>query len=371
MEIANNSVQILLDQLNPDDRFGMVVFNSEGYIAKHLKSMEETDVEDLKSNISEITATGGTNFEDAYKKAIEIFDQAETASNEYQNRVIVVTDAMPNIGDTSSHSLMGMVDKYSKKGIYTSFIGVGVDFNTELIEKIGTVTGANYYAVHSEEEFEKQMGEDFDFMVTPLVFDLDLSFESKDYELEAIYGTDAADKSKGNIMHVNTLFPSRSNENGEVKGGIILLKLKKKNQTDTGTITLKVSYKDNQNEKHENDQQVEFPNKSDEYYDNTGIRKAIALTRYVNLIKDWIFYERTEKDKFLVTEQTGLIEIDETERQIKKLLGEHERTSVELTVSEEYQELFSKMKEYLEREKEEVKDDTLQQEIEILNQLIM
>lgn len=35
-----------------------------------------------------------------------------------------------------------------------------------------------------------------------------------------------ANKSSGELMKVNTLFPSRS-ENGEVKGGVILLKLRK------------------------------------------------------------------------------------------------------------------------------------------------
>ena len=277
---------------------------------------------------------------------------------------------MPNMGDTSSNSLVNMVEKNSKNGIYTSFIGVGVDFNTELIEKLGTITGANYYAVHDEKEFEKQMGEDFDFMVTPLVFDLNLDFESDDYELEEVYGTDSKEKNKENIMHVNTLFPSRSNENGEVKGGIILLKLKKKNDSEDGKITLRVSYKDPNKDMHKNEQEVEFINSDEEYYDNTGIRKAIVLTRYANMIKNWILYERSEDDRFIINYKTGIMDIDYTEEQLYRILGEHERTSVKLSVGEEYKELFEKMRDYIKEEINELKDKTLEQEINILDQLI-
>lgn len=368
MEVANNSVNILLDHLNSGDRFGLVTFNDSGYVERNLDVVGE-DLQSIKAKVLSIRESGGTNFEAGYKLAMQELEGIKD-SKEYQNRIIVITDAMPNTGDINPNSLMSMIEENSKKKIYTSFIGVGVDFNTELIEKIGTVEGANYYSVHNEEEFMKQMGEDFDLMVTPLVFNLNLDFESKDYKLEAVYGTDVENNKKGNIMHVNTLFPSRRNESGEVKGGIILLKLEKKSNHADGNIKLIVSYEDGRRDKHENVQTVSFNNK-DEYYDNTGIRKGILLTRYANLMKDWILFERSGKDKkFLVTEKTGIISPDYSEEQITKILGEHERTSVKLTTSNQSRELFKQMREYFEEEIKVLGDDTLEQEVEILDKLI-
>jgi hypothetical protein len=43
--------------------------------------------------------------------------------------------------------------------LFTTFIGVGVDFNSELIEEIVKVRGANYFAVHSVPEFKARMNE--------------------------------------------------------------------------------------------------------------------------------------------------------------------------------------------------------------------
>ena len=73
------------------------------------------------------------------------------------------------------------------------------------------------------------MGEQFEYMVTPLVFDLKLNLKSDDYEIESVYGSDTVNKENGDIMNVNTLFPSKTSSKGEVKGGVVLLKLRKKN----------------------------------------------------------------------------------------------------------------------------------------------
>ncbi|HBC84337.1 MAG TPA: hypothetical protein DCZ30_02530 [Clostridiales bacterium] len=277
---------------------------------------------------------------------------------------------MPNVGTTNKSGLLKYIESNSKNGIYTSFIGVGVDFNTEVIESLSNVRGANYYSISSNEQFKKILSEDFEYMVTPLVFDLNLNFESTKYDIEKVYGTDSEDLSSGNIMKVNTLFPSSTNENSESKGGVILLKLKKKDNSTDNKINLRVSYTDRDGNKHSNSQDIEF-DKNEEFYENTGIRKAIALTRYVNTLKSWILYERTNKDeRFYICEDVGVIDCDYVKEDVRKILGENERTSVKLTVSEEYKENFKNIKSYLENEKNELKDEDLKKEIDLLEELI-
>ena len=36
---------------------------------------------------------------------------------------------------------------YSMKGIYMTFVGLGLDFNSSLVNKITEVRGANYFTV--------------------------------------------------------------------------------------------------------------------------------------------------------------------------------------------------------------------------------
>ncbi|MBR2240916.1 MAG: VWA domain-containing protein [Clostridia bacterium] len=387
MQIANESLNCLIDQLKPDDRLGIVLFDNSAYLAKPVNLVGETDIEKIKEHILEITPKGGTNFEAGYKNGTELFTEEMINNEEYENRIIVITDAMPNLGNTSKEGLTKYVKENAEKSIYTSFIGVGVDFNTEVIECLADVKGANYYSVHNSDEFKKIMGEEFDYMVTPLVFDLELKLDTDEYEIVQVYGTDTKDKISGTIMKVNTLFPSSRNSDGEVKGGVILLKVKPighegeiigSTLPDTKII---VSYKDREGKKHENEQIVKFGSIAKEHYDNTGIRKAIVLTRYANLMKDWILFERMNyleknldviiKNKILVTNETGIIECPYTNvDDVRKLLGENERESQAINVSEEYVDTLLKFKEYMKNEIKEIDDNEMNQEIEILDLLV-
>lgn len=369
MQLANESVNLMLDKLNDDDRFGMVLFDDQAYLGKDIELIGETDVKAIKKHILDIEAMGGTNFEAGYTKATELFNEKLLSDKEYDNRIIIITDAMPNTGRTNKDSLLNYIEENAEKNIYTSLIGVGVDFNTELVEHISNVKGANYYSISSSEQFKKILSEDFEYMVTPLVFDLNLNFTSEGYDIEQIYGTDSGDKSSGNIIKVNTLFPSSTNENG-TKGGVILLKLKKKDGINNDEIKLKVSYTDKDGNNHSNSQVVKF-DKDEEYYENTGIRKSIALTRYANCLKNWILYERGEENKrFLITRNIGIMDCFYTPEEVYIILGEHERTSVKLKVSDEYKEIFKDLKTYMEKEKNEVDDKDLKQEIDLLDTLI-
>ena len=390
MTIANESLNCLIDQLKDDDRFGLVLFDDGSYLAKPVNLVGETDIAKTKEHILEITPRGGTNFEAGYKRGTELFTDEMLSNGEYDNRIIVITDAMPNLGTTSKDGLTKFVKDNAEKGIYTSFVGVGVDFNTEVIECLSDVKGANYYSVHNSEEFKKKMGEEFDFMVTPLVFDLELKLDSNQYDIREVYGTDTKTKTTGTIMKVNTLFPASSNSEGEVKGGVILIKLSPRmftteypNEQAMYTKVV-VSYKDKDGNSHSNEQKVDFNMSGEDRYDNTGIRKAIALTRYANVMKDWILYERAkdierndtdilikDKNRVLITEETGIIKCPYCEPEIiRTFLGENERQSKAINVSLEYVEVLMKVKKYLKNEINEIGDNDMNQEVELLDLLV-
>ena len=213
------------------------------------------------------------------------------------------------------------------------------------------------------------MGEQFEYMVNPIVFDLSLNLKSDDYNIEMVYGSDSANGNKGNLMKVNTLFPSKTTEKGEVKGGVVLVKLSQKGERKNGNIELKVQYKDRNGNEYNNTQTINF-DKNEEFYDNSGIRKAIVLTRYANILKSWILFERTEDKKFMIGKNKGIVDLFYTEEEVIKILGEHERMSVGLKISEEYKEILRNMKEYILKENKEIMDNGLKKEIEILDELI-
>ncbi len=369
MQIAEESIVALLDHLNEDDRLGIVLFDDRAYLAKPLELVNKTDVEKIKAHILEIQPQGGTYMEAGMKMGTELFEGHEGSDqSEYENRIIFLTDAMPNIGVTDEEGLLGMTKKNAENKIYATFIGIGVDFNTELVEAMTKIRGANYYSVHSSSQFKNRMDDEFEFMVTPLVFNLILNLDAKGYEIIKVYGSPEANESTGTLMKVSTLFPS-SKEGAETRGGLVLLKLKKIfNET---SLKLTVSYEDRLGKADTDEVVVNLEEKQPDFFQNTGIRKGILLARYADLMKNWINDERQNYTaegsvKPSITKETGIIAPPSDE---EPQLGRWERQSIALRVSDGYKALISEFAAYFRNEMESIGDPALNKEILILEKL--
>ena len=366
IEIADESVVALLGHLKAEDRFGMVIFSDDAFLADPLTKVGDKDLVKLKNGILGIEESGSTNMEAGMKKATGLFGRyLEANPSEYENRIIFLTDAMPNLGETGQEDLSSILKDNAERNIFTTFIGIGVDFNTELVNNITKIKGANYYSVHSAKEFKERMDDEFDYMVTPLVFDLRLDLKSQGYRIEKVYGSPEADEATGEIMKVNTLFPTKV-QAGQVKGGMILVKLKK--ISPQSSLALEVSYKNRNGVADSSEASVNFAEREADFYQNTGVRKAVLLSRYADLLKDWTIDERKASKRGekmvlmpMITTEQGIV--------IPVLLGEWERQSMPLQVSEPYSKLFGVFGSYFKMEREAIGDDNLQQEELLLNKL--
>jgi Ca-activated chloride channel family protein len=363
MSIANNSLVGMLAHLKDEDRLGVVLFDNQAYVAKPLRLVKETNLEATKKHILDLKSRGGTNWSKGYKSGLALFDTLESSFKNpaiYENRIIFLTDAMPNRGELSEDGLFGMVSKASKRGIYTTFIGVGVDFNSDLVESVSKTRGANYFSVHSQKEFLKRMDKEFDYMVTPLVFDLKLKLLGNN-KIEAVYGSPEANRATGDIMYVNTLFPSPTEE-GKTKGGVILLKLQKAED-----LILEVSYKDRDGKAYKSSQKVTFTNTNDK-----SIQKAILLSDYVTLMQNFTLDMRKDCNDIPANTIMPLAKkcmLYPPDRPEYNNLKTWERKSCPLKVSDGYQKLLSLFKREFKSKSSQFTDDSFKKEIEALNAL--
>ncbi len=354
MAIANESLVEMIGHLVGDDQIGVVLFDNRAYDAKPLRSINKTDITATKKHILALKSRGGTNWSAGYKRGLTLFETLDAKFKNpdiYENRVIFLTDAMPNSGELREEGLFGMVKKASDKGIYTTFIGIGVDFNNNLIEAVSKTRGANYYSVHSAKEFKQRLDSEFDYMVTPIVFDLKLALSGG--EIEAVYGSPDADRTTGEVMYVNTLFPTPT-EDGASKGGIILIKVKDKNN-----LKLTVSYADRKGKTYNISQDIKFT-----YSNDQATKKAIQLSDYVTLMKNWILDAKADcNDKVNNLPLMRRCMIYPPDRPIFNNIKTWERKSCSLKVSDGYKKLFSVFL-------KEFKDPSFIKEIQTIKELI-
>merc|ERR1719197_1394805 len=106
---------------------------------------------------------------------------------------------------------MAMLDRVrceAERGIYTSLLGVCLDFSQDVAEALSRAKGAWYGSVKTAEEFRRRLDEEFDFLVTPLVFNLRLHASSESWAIDRVFGSPEAELATGQLMRVNTIFPS-------------------------------------------------------------------------------------------------------------------------------------------------------------------
>jgi Ca-activated chloride channel family protein len=364
IEIAKKSIVNLLKHLNGDDRLGVVLFDNKAYRAKPLRDVKSTDMDAIKKHILELRERGGTNWSEGYKEAVKLFDSIEK-SKDYENRIIFLTDAMPNRGELNSGGLFDLSKDAAKRGIFTTYIGVGVDFNTDLIEAVSKTKGANYYSIHSEEEFKKRLDNEFIYMVSPIVFDLKISFDSDSFKIEKIYGSTEAKLSTDELLRVNTLFASPTTDEG-TRGGVILTKLKK--IKDKENLSLKIGYKDRDGSHHQKRLDFRF-----EDSDDKSIKKAILLSRYCEVMQNFLIDMRASCNDRVSLPYTLILknlEIDPKKRLVAIGSGNWERRSCKLRVSPGYQKLLNILKNYYQKEMKTLNDPSLQKELDLLNLLL-
>jgi Ca-activated chloride channel homolog len=162
------------------------------------------------------------------------------------------------------------------------------------------------------------------------------------------------------------MFPSKS-EGGENKGGLVLLKLQKTSSEPDEKVYLKVTYEDRNGAKDSSVATIALESTPPEYFDNSGIRKGILLTRYASLLINWLIDERQHLQygsswNPIVSEDTGIVLPPEN-------ITQWERQSLPLVVSSPYRSIFRNFANYFESEMYAIHDYSLDQELAILNTL--
>lgn len=357
MSAARSALRTLVGHLGPEDRLGVVAYDDDARVVREFGAVGESG-SDVNGTVGGLEAGGGTNL-DAAMRTADLLVEDRAGEEGYETRVVYITDAMPNVGDTGSGSLHDRLAENADAGVHTTFVGVGVDFNTELTESITSVRGANYYAVHSAESFRDRMSDGFDHMVTPMAFDLTVTVDSDAYEIDTVYGSPEADAATGEVMRANTLFPSRT-EGNRTEGGVVLLRLERTGPGDT--LDLNASYETPSGERRSSVRTVTFPDGEADSYDTDGVRKAVVLARHADLLSNWAAYERVQASGGEPETPAAGIESRE--------LGTWEQRSVELRVSGVYRDRIAAFADYFEREMDALGAERMRRDLVVLRTLV-
>ena len=136
---ARMAARELVGQLHPEDTFSLVTFDDRGRV--RVASTAVTDRAALDRAIQGIQPDGGTNLHSGLELGLEQLSRPDLGG---VKRVVLLSDGQANVGITDSASLARLAGSRVEQGITVSGLGLGLDYNEDLLAAMSDSGGGRY-----------------------------------------------------------------------------------------------------------------------------------------------------------------------------------------------------------------------------------
>jgi Ca-activated chloride channel family protein len=179
---VKNAAQLLVQHLKANDRFSLVTYDQE--IETIIPPGTVSHRDEIKRIIQGIEYGWGTNLSGGWLRGCQHVSEGMTekaadskrgravipllpsrgAKAEGQiNRVLLLTDGLANLGVTSPNRLAAMARQKREEGITTTTMGVGLDFNEDLLLRMASQGGGAFYFIDNADQaphvFAEELGD--------------------------------------------------------------------------------------------------------------------------------------------------------------------------------------------------------------------
>lgn len=172
---AQAAIRALLERLGPQDRFALVTYSDFAEIPIPLAEATPAFRAAWLGMVDRVTAQGGTNLASGLDLGLGAVESSRKAGR--APRVILISDGLANQGDVSREGLRGRASRASAGEYALSTIGVGADFDEELMAALADAGSGNFHylqnAVNLAEIFAAELDTARETVASGLVLRLD------------------------------------------------------------------------------------------------------------------------------------------------------------------------------------------------------
>jgi Ca-activated chloride channel family protein len=152
LPLLQQSMNLLVDRLRPQDRVSMVVYAGASGMALAPTSGDRKDA--IRAALGALHAGGSTNGGDGIRLAYKL--ARDSFITKGINRVILCTDGDFNVGTTSEGELTRLIESERKHGVFLTVLGFGMgNLKDSTMEKLANRGNGNYAYIDSIEEARK------------------------------------------------------------------------------------------------------------------------------------------------------------------------------------------------------------------------
>jgi len=171
---ARQAVLNLLSGLSARDRFALIAYSDHVQQVTGLKPVTADHAKQLQVLVSGINAGGGTNLGAGLQAGINLILSAPANGN--ARKLILISDGLANKGITDSTRLGQMAGVAVEKEFAVSTVGVGYDFNEQLMTAIADRGAGNYYYLENPAAFAEVFQKEFFYTRQTAATNVSISF---------------------------------------------------------------------------------------------------------------------------------------------------------------------------------------------------
>ncbi|MBM6403448.1 von Willebrand factor type A domain-containing protein [Phycicoccus sp. CSK15P-2] len=157
METTKTALRALVSSLDRDDRVAMVCYSTEARLA--LEPTRVADAGRIFEAVDSLRPMDSTNAAAGLALGYDL--AADMASEERMTRVVLVSDGVANVGETTSGGILERISTEARAGINLVSVGVGIaDYDDELLEQLADNGDGWHVYVDTADEAERVFAHD-------------------------------------------------------------------------------------------------------------------------------------------------------------------------------------------------------------------
>jgi Ca-activated chloride channel homolog len=165
--IARRLLEDITAELEPTDQFAMVTYGSS--VSTPVGWTYGADPA-IQAAIGGLHEDGSTNMEAGLDVAFDLAQDAVGKGMEV--RVLLFTDAQPNVGETGSSEFEGKADAAAKEGVGLTVLGLGLGLGADLMKSMSHLRGGNAFSLMKRDDVSGFMADNWPWFTVPIAHDL-------------------------------------------------------------------------------------------------------------------------------------------------------------------------------------------------------
>ena len=145
---VKKATQFLIKHLGASDTFSLTIYDDKVEVL--VKPEPPNHKDRLNQTIDSITARNMTNLSGGWLQGCQLVEQSKAEGQ--VDRVILLSDGLANQGITDPNRLKALARQKREEGITTTCMGVGMDFNEDLLAAMAAEGGGAFYFIDDPDQ---------------------------------------------------------------------------------------------------------------------------------------------------------------------------------------------------------------------------